>query len=250
MRLIGVAFRYARRGPWLLDDVTFDLAPGRIIEVSGANGAGKSTLLRLIAGVLRPGRGKITGRPRRIGYAPERFPADQPYTVAAYLGYLARMRRLPETAFTPSAARLGLTALFNVPLRELSKGSAQKVGLAQALGAAQAAGATLLVLDEPFAGLDPRTRADLPGALAELAATGTTVVVSDHQQGLADLPDVHRLRVHDRAVAALPRHDHAPVRGEGTAEPVVLEVVVQADEAEAMAAKLRADGYEVRRPPR
>jgi ABC-type multidrug transport system ATPase subunit len=252
MRLIGVAFRYGRRGPWVLDDVTFDVAPGRIIEVGGANGAGKSTLLRLIAGILRPGRGEITGRPRLVGYAPERFPAHQPYTVAAYLGYLARMRRLPETAFTPSAARLGLTSLFNVPLPELSKSSAQKVGLAQALGAAQAAGPALLVLDEPFAGLDARTRADLPGALAELAAGGATVVVSDHQRCLGHLPDVHRFRVADHTATALPlpHRDHAAVPGEGTAERIVLEVVVQEDEAEAVAAKLRADGYEVRRPPR
>jgi ABC-type multidrug transport system ATPase subunit len=177
MRLNGVAFRYARGGPWVLRDVSLDLEPGRIVEFSGANGAGKSTLLRLIAGILRPRRGAVAGRPARVAYAPERFPADQPFTVAAYLGFMARMRRLPDAAARPWIERFGLTSLLDVRLPELSKGSAQKVGLAQALSA----GAGLLVLDEPFAGLDAQTRSGLPRVLTELAESGTTVVVSDHQ---------------------------------------------------------------------
>jgi energy-coupling factor transporter ATP-binding protein EcfA2 len=64
---------------------------GRIVEVTGPNGAGKSTLLRLIAGILRPRRGTITGRPVRVGFAPERF---QPFPVSTYLRHVAAMRRI------------------------------------------------------------------------------------------------------------------------------------------------------------
>lgn len=244
MRLTGVALRYARRGPWILRDVTLDLAPGRIVEFSGANGAGKSTLLRVVAGILRPRRGQVGGRPARVGYAPERFPADQPFTLATYLGFMARMRGLPESAVRPWTERLGLTPLLDVPLPELSKGSAQKVGLVQALFP----GPALLVLDEPFAGLDTETRTHLPGLLAELAAAGTTIVVSDHQRCLDDLPDVDRYRVADNTVHQVSLPDPAPTAKKD--ERAVLEVVVAADEADDLAAKLRADGYDVRRRPR
>lgn len=270
MRLNGVAFRYTRGGPWVLRDVSLELGAGRIVEFSGANGAGKSTLLRLIAGILRPRRGEIDGRPARVAYAPERFPTDQPFTVAAYLGYMARMRRLPDAAPGPWVERFGLTSLLDVPLPELSKGSAQKVGLVQALSA----GAGLLVLDEPFAGLDAETRTNLPTALTDVAAAGTTIVVSDHQRCLARLPDVIRYRVEHHAVRTsrraepaagpvsrtTPRPDapatpdmsatvdtEATAGAEDVAGHVTLEVSVAPDEAAAVAAKLRADGHQVRR---
>jgi ABC-type multidrug transport system ATPase subunit len=249
MRLRGVGFRYARRAPWVLRDVALDLEPGRIFEFSGANGAGKSTLLRLIAGILLPRRGEIEGRPAGVAYAPERFPSDQPFTVAAYLRFMSRMRRLPDAAADPWIDRFRLTALLDVPLPELSKGSAQKVGLVQALSA----GAGLVVFDEPFAGLDTETRADLPGVLTELAAAGTTVVVSDHQRCLDDLPEIDRHRVENHTVSGSLGGER-PIDGSdrATSAPgqVTLEVLVAADEAEAVAAKLRADGHRVRRAPR
>jgi ABC-type multidrug transport system ATPase subunit len=232
MELKEVAFRYRRNEPWVLQNVDLTLPRGRIVEVTGPNGAGKSTLLRLMAGLLHPRRGSITGRPAVIGYSPERFPAAQPFTVAAYLGHLARMRGLPETVVAPWAERLAFTHLLGTRLPDLSKGSAHKVGLAQAL----LPDPGFLILDEPFAGLDADTRAALPSLLAELAGGGTTVVVSDHQRCLADLPDVDRLRV-DRHTVSL---DERP------GEHAVIEVVVPLDHADAATRRLRADGYTVR----
>ncbi len=72
-----VAFRYRRRAEWALRDVTLTVPCGRIVEVNGRNGAGKSALLRLPAGVVPPSRERISGRPARVGYAPERFPAGR-----------------------------------------------------------------------------------------------------------------------------------------------------------------------------
>ncbi|NVI90884.1 ATP-binding cassette domain-containing protein [Actinomadura sp. BRA 177] len=238
MRLENVAFRYRRRDPWVFRDVTFSLAPGSVTEVTGHNGAGKSTLLRVIAGLRRPRVGVVVDRPARVGYAPERFPVDQPFSVRAYLGHMAAMRRVPEDAVGAWAEQLRFDHLLDVRLPELSKGSAQKVGLAQAL----MDGPELLILDEPFAGLDAATRDALPELITGLAASGTTVVVSDHQRCIEVLPGIDRLRVADASVTRL-----AP---DETADWTVLEVEVPGDEADALETKLRADGYRVRRSGR
>ncbi|MEV4251712.1 ATP-binding cassette domain-containing protein [Spirillospora sp. NPDC049652] len=180
MRLANVAFRYGRRGPWVLRDVSVTLRPGDIVELTGPNGAGKSTLLRLLAGLHRPHHGAITERPASVGYAPERFPTDQPFTVSAYLAHMSALHGLPPSAAARWTHLLNLDHLLSTSLGDLSKGSAQKVGLIQALLPAP----PLLLLDEPFSGLDATTLDLLPKLLASLAAEGTTIVLSDHQRVL------------------------------------------------------------------
>lgn len=261
MRLENVAFRYRRRDPWVLRDVTLALSAGSVTEVTGHNGAGKSTLLRVIAGLRRPRGGVVMERPARVGYAPERFPVDQPFSVRGYLGHMAAIRRVPEDAVSAWSGRLRFDHLLDVRLSELSKGSAQKVGLAQALmGDPQ-----LLVLDEPFAGLDAVTRDELPALISELAAGGTTVVVSDHQRCIETLPGIDRLRVADASVTRLVGETNETSDSDKTSdgdktsdsdktgetdEWTVLEVEVPRDEADTVETKLRADGYRVRRPER
>src|SRR3954468_6301012 len=92
VRFEQVWFRYARRGGWTLRAVDAVVDPGRTVVVLGRNGAGKSTLLQLAAGVLRPGQGTIRHRPAVVGWVPERFPADQPFTAGQYLHRMAEMR--------------------------------------------------------------------------------------------------------------------------------------------------------------
>jgi ABC-type multidrug transport system ATPase subunit len=232
VRFHRVAFRYRRRGPWVLRDVTLTVPRGRIIEVNGRNGAGKSTLLRLLAGVVPPVRGSIADRPPAVGYAPERFPADQPFTARAYLGHMTAVHGVPPAGAYEWAERLAFTGLLDVPLPDLSKGSAHKAGLIQALLAAPG----LLVLDEPFAGLDARTRAQLPGLLAELAAGGSTVIVSDHQGDLREIPGVTRWQVVDGTVT----------EGDSSEEHTIVEVIVPRSRVEDLVTRLKADGYEAR----
>ncbi|GAA2457202.1 hypothetical protein GCM10010191_91150 [Actinomadura vinacea] len=204
-----MSFRYYRRAPWVLRDVTLTLAPGQVAEVTGRNGAGKSTFLRLVAGLRNPRRGSVIGRPSSVGYAPERFPTEQPFTVRGYLTHMAAMQKAPVTSINTWADRLAFGHLLDTRLHELSKGSAQKVGIAQALLASP----DLLILDEPFAGLDAATRDSLPALISELAADGATVVVSDHQRCLEPLQGVTRVHIADHTAVVVPFDDaSAPTR--------------------------------------
>ncbi|GAB2852871.1 hypothetical protein GCM10027176_64490 [Actinoallomurus bryophytorum] len=233
MQLEQVAFRYRRRAPWVLRDVTLTVPRGRVIEVSGANGAGKSTLLRLLAGIVPPVRGRVSERPARVGYAPERFPAAQPFSASDYLAHMAKIRGVPFAGAADWAERLGFAGLLGTRLPDLSKGSAHKVGLIQALLGSPG----LLVLDEPFAGLDADTRAALPLLLADIATGGTSVVVSDHQAGLRELPGIVRWQV----------SGHKVTTGDLPDEYAIVEVTVPVDEAGTLVDRLTADGYRARR---
>ncbi|MFF0573391.1 ATP-binding cassette domain-containing protein [Streptosporangium saharense] len=236
MRLSKVSFRYSRRGPWVLRELDLTLAPGTVIEVTGKNGAGKSTLLRLLAGIVPPSRGTVSQRPRVIGYAPDVFPVGQPFTVTAYLTHMAEIRGISPDAIAHLAERLETTHLLGQPLGDLSKGSAQKVGLIQSLLAPP----DLLILDEPFAGLDAHTRGELPAMIGEIAANGGTVVVSDHQNQLENFPGADHWLVAGGTVTTQ--------QGERPKQ-VVIEVLVDAAEADEVEQKLQADGYTTRRTP-
>lgn len=245
----SLGHRYARRGAWVLHDVELTLPEGALVKVTGRNGAGKSTLLGLLAGVLRPVRGTIEGRPEVVGYAPERFPSGQPFTVRGYLRHMARLRGAAvKTDVATVTERLGMTELLRTPLRELSKGAAHKVGVAQAF----LAPSELLVLDEPFAGLDSRTRDALADLITDAGREGSAVVFSDHSQALPGLEDVVRWQVGDGGVERLAPGTPGDPEAEKSPEPpgVTIELTVPEDEAERVERSLRARGYDPRRPDR
>ncbi|MEV6201004.1 ATP-binding cassette domain-containing protein [Streptomyces sp. NPDC051771] len=189
VRLAGVGRRYGPRGPWVLRGVDAELPAGRLVRVTGANGTGKSTLLRLVAGVDAPAEGRITGRPARTAYVPERFPPALPFTALDYLVHLGRLQGLRTGPARAGAGewleRFGAGGYAGTPLAALSKGTAQKVAVAQALLAEP----ELLVLDEAWTGLDPEARAELDAAVRERVGAGATALFVDHDpRRLADTP--------------------------------------------------------------
>ncbi|WP_219509994.1 ATP-binding cassette domain-containing protein [Nonomuraea ceibae] len=236
MRLTNVSFRYRRRDQSVIRDVNAQASPGDVIELTGVNGAGKSTLLRLLAGLLTPTSGTIADRPAVVGLAPDRFPTEQPFTVARYLDHMARVRG--GARWRPWAERLTMQHLLDVRLGELSKGSAHKVGLAQALMGEPG----LLLLDEPFAGLDADTRDALPPIVADLSARGVVVVASDHQGGLRCLPSLR----HWSLTGGLLTEPAAPAEPVQETRPVTVEVTVPAGEVGAFLGRMRAEGYAAR----
>jgi len=242
VRFDQVWFRYARRADWTLRAIDATVEPGRTVVVLGRNGAGKSTLLQLAAGVLRPTRGTVHDRPAVVGWVPERFPADQPFTAGEYLTRMAELRGVRDQgAVDRWIERLLLTEHTGTRLAALSKGTAQKVGLAQALLVPPG----LLVLDEPWEGLDAVARTLIPAIVAEVTAAGGSVLVSDHRGEITALPGAIHWTVAEHGVAESAAPEPGPEAADEPADEVIVEVAVARSEAEAAMVRLRAAGHRV-----
>jgi ABC-2 type transport system ATP-binding protein len=177
-----------------LDGVSFSVEAGQMFGFVGPNGAGKTTTMRIILGVLAQDRGEVLfgGRPvdfdvrRRFGYMPEERGLYPKMRVREQLVYLARLHGRDAAAAAESAdgwiERLGLTERAGDRVEQLSLGNQQRVQLAAALVHEP----DLLVLDEPFSGLDPTGVDVLSGVLSDYAARGVPVVFSSHQLELVE----------------------------------------------------------------
>jgi ABC-2 type transport system ATP-binding protein len=175
-------------------DVSFTVAPGEIFGFVGSNGAGKTTTMRIVLGVLAPDAGQVRlgGAPvtlatrRRIGYLPEERGLYPRMRVLDQLVYLAELHGMSTNDAHRAAeywvARLGLRDRRADQVQRLSLGNQQRVQLAAALVHDPA----VLVLDEPFAGLDPVAVDVLSEVLAERAAAGAPVLFSSHQLDLVE----------------------------------------------------------------
>ncbi|MGN8246127.1 ABC transporter ATP-binding protein [Cellulomonas soli] len=192
LRLDGITRAFDGRR--VLDDVSFQVASGRLTGFVGGNGAGKTTTMRIILGVLAPDAGTVTldGQPlgadqrRDFGYMPEERGLYPKMKVAEQLTYLARLhgfdRRAAELRARDLLGRLGLDARADDPLESLSLGNQQRAQIAAAL----VHDPRVLVLDEPFSGLDPLAVDVVLAVLAEHAATGAPVLFSSHQLDLVE----------------------------------------------------------------
>lgn len=192
VRLSGVRKRYRGRGA-VLAGIDLVVAPGRPVAVLGGNGTGKSTLLRIVAGCTAPTSGTVSGRPRIVGFLPAHFPASSRMSVRSYLQHMAALHAAAGTVSLALLEMFNFTGALDAPVAQLSTGNAQKVGLAQALGC----GAGLLVLDEPWTGLDPRAAAALDERLVAAAGSGAALIVADHLGRAGELPGAEVLRLAD-----------------------------------------------------
>jgi ABC-2 type transport system ATP-binding protein len=174
VRCAAVAKRYGPAQPWVLRDVDAEVMAGSIVHLDGPNGSGKSTLLRVLAGVSPPSRGeRHAGDGCRVGFVPEAGKAPRSMPAGRYL------RAHAGADVETLAQTLGCTGFLSQPMDSLSKGTLRKMMLIGALGGAP----SLLVLDEPFGGLDGGAQEALAGLLAERAAAGAAVIFSDHREG-------------------------------------------------------------------
>lgn len=172
-----------------LDGLNLQVQPGEIFGLLGPNGAGKTTTLKLLLQLIFPTSGTATvlGRPagdagarQRLGYLPEHPYFYDYLTAEELLEYFGRLFGIDPGARTRRAAALldevGIGAERKRPLRKLSKGMLQRVGLAQAM----LNDPELLILDEPMSGLDPIGRRDVRTLIARLHHEGRAILFSSH----------------------------------------------------------------------
>ena len=193
LSLEAVTKSYAGRR--VVDRVTFSERRGRILGLVGPNGAGKTTLIRIIMGIVAPEEGSVqvlgarsaAASRQRVGYLPEERGLYQRQTVRHVLRYLAKLkgvgRRRSDRRMGVWLERLGVPDVLGQRVRELSKGMQQKVQFV----ATVLHDPDLLLLDEPFSGLDPVSRQQLRSILQELAANGKTILLSSHEMAEVEL---------------------------------------------------------------
>ena len=174
------------------DEMAFAVREGELFGFVGSNGAGKTTAMRIILGVLSPDSGSVrwNGEPidfelrRQIGYMPEERGVYPKMKVGEQLGYFARLHGLNPHDAAQSVGRwlerLGISERVDDEVQKLSLGNQQRVQLASAL----VHDPKVLVLDEPFSGLDPVAVDVMSEVLREKAAQGTAVIFSSHQLDL------------------------------------------------------------------
>ena len=217
-----------------LDGISFTVERGQMFGFVGPNGAGKTTAMRIVLGVLAADRGEVLfqGRPvdvetrARFGYMPEERGLYPKMRVRDQLVYLARLHGVKAGAAADSAGRwierLGLTERAGDRVEQLSLGNQQRVQLAAALVHEP----ELLVLDEPFSGLDPVGVDVLSGVLSDYAAGGVPVVFSSHQLELVERLCEAVAIVKDGRLVASGRVEELRDRGAGERR---VRVEVQAD---------------------
>ncbi|MGO2659623.1 metal ABC transporter ATP-binding protein [Mycetocola reblochoni] len=188
-----------------LDGATLRLDAGRICGLIGMNGSGKSTLFKTIMGLVKPDAGTvlINGAPPAaarsagvIGYVPQSEDVDWSFPLSVRdvvmtgrygrMGLTRRPRPADRAAVEEALARVELTELADRQIGQLSGGQKKRAFVARGI----AQGASILLLDEPFAGVDKRSEATITRLLRELAAEGATILVSTHDlQALPSLAD-------------------------------------------------------------
>ena len=190
--LSGVGFYYGDKPA--LDEVSFSIHCGQRLALLGPNGAGKSTLIRLLAGLLKPQSGTLLWREnpiakarREIAYLPQvdqhqrHFPIRVRDVIATgrfpHLGHFRRFRQIDREKTDEAIETMKLGDIAHRQIDQLSGGQQQRTYIARAL----AQEAHVLLLDEPFNGLDIESRCHLSDSLIELTQSGHLIIASHHQ---------------------------------------------------------------------
>ncbi|KQB13945.1 manganese/iron ABC transporter ATP-binding protein [Rhodobacter capsulatus] len=197
LRATGVTVTY-RNGHTALRDASFAIPRGTITALVGVNGAGKSTLFKALMGFVpvAAGRIEILGRPVRevmktqsVAYVPQAEEVDWSFPVLVedvvmmgrygHMGFFRRPRPADHAAVAAALSRVDMTEFRNRQIGELSGGQRKRVFLARAL----AQDAQVILLDEPFAGVDVGTEEQIIALLCELRAEGRVMLVATHNLG-------------------------------------------------------------------
>jgi len=205
--LLAEGLRHSFGSVRALDDVSFSVRAGQTLAVFGPNGAGKTTLLKVLAGLIQPqrGRAQVEGGRRAIGWIGHQPQLYSQLTVRENLRFWASLYDVGSPGDLLS--RLGLEEHADRPVRALSRGLVQRVAIARAL----VHDPQVLLLDEPFTGLDRTAAETLGRLLGQHAAAGRATVLVTHnvEEGTGLATDVAFMRA-GRFVHFAPRAGRGP----------------------------------------
>lgn len=184
-----------------LRGVTVDFSAGELVFLEGPNGAGKSTLLAVVGTVLAPSSGSVSYEPvgsdreaarAHIGWVAHESHCYRELTGRQNVELAARLRGVePKAAWETACARVGAASFGERRVSTLSRGQRQRIALARALVHEPA----ILLLDEPFSGLDPASSERLEQVLLDERKRGAIVLVVNHSPGLAQKLDARTVRI-------------------------------------------------------
>ena len=251
-----------------VDGISLTVDRGEVLGILGPNGSGKSTTMKMVTGFLAPSAGRVevcgidvavdpVAAQRRLGYLPEGAPAYGDITTAAYLRFIADVRRLfgaaGRRAIEDVVERTSIAPVLHQPIETLSKGFKRRVGLAQAL----LHDPDVLILDEPTDGLDPNQKYEVRSLiramsrdkaivisthiLEEVETVCTRALIISEGRVVADGTPEHferGSRLFNAVSMSLPRERSAPIRAELEALPGVSTVETNEAEADGALAEL------------
>lgn len=184
VKLLDVTKSYGKNPG--VKNISLNVKSGQIVGLLGANGAGKTTTIKLITGYFMPQNGSVEicgtnmeDEPEKakacVGYLPEDTPLYRDMTVEEYLVFTAQLKKADVEGLEEIVKKTGLAEVYKRPIKNLSKGYRQRVGMAQAL----VGNPQVLVLDEPTNGFDPKQRSEIRALIKEIAGD-KAVILSSH----------------------------------------------------------------------
>ena len=189
LQVSNLTVRY--NGTHALEGVSFTVHAGERVAIVGPNGAGKSTLFKALVGLLHPTRGTMETNGAEFGYVTQRSAVDWSFPVTVHdvvmmgrigkMGWLRWQRPSDREIVQRCLAQVGMLDYASRQIRELSGGQQQRVFIARAL----AQEATILLMDEPFAGVDAPSQEAILEIIERLHGQGVTILVSTHDLNLA-----------------------------------------------------------------
>ena len=189
LKVDNLTVRY--NGANALEEVSFGVEAGERVAIVGPNGSGKSTLFKAMVGLLRPVAGSVQTNGAKIGYVTQRSEVDWRFPVTVHdvvmmgriaeIGWLRWQRSSDRETVRRCLEQVGMTAFAGRQIGELSGGQQQRVFIARAL----AQNASILLMDEPFSGVDVPSQEAILDILDGLREQGVTVLVSTHDLNLA-----------------------------------------------------------------
>lgn len=185
------------KNSYVFKNLNLDISRGDCVHIVGDNGSGKSVTLKLLSGLSQPSQGKVEiDSNEQISYMPDKFPNSFNVSVKEYLRYLNKLNEHSSKKIEYYTKEFKMTDYYNFPIKNLSKGTLQKLNIIQTLSS----NANILILDEPFSGLDKISQTTFYNILKKLV-NSKTIIFSSHNNSVSHDFSTHTFNIQTRELS-------------------------------------------------